>query len=142
LADEGELIVLAKVESVTGQPGDENRRAKAMVKEVWKGAKVDSVEYRVSPTFVCDISYAKQGETVLLFLVKEGTGWGIAWVGRGRMPMKKIDGKEYLTHFVDVIFPAGTPHAKSPEKSDGEFDQAVELSIVKELVRKEIDKKK
>jgi hypothetical protein len=143
LAEESEVIVLAKVESVSGQPDDENRRAKATVTEVWKGPKVKTVEYRVSPTFACDISDAKRGETVLLFLAKdEETGWGIVWAGRGRMPLRTINGKEFLTHFGDVIFPAETPWVKTPEKSEDGFDAAVELKIVKELVRKAINQKK
>jgi hypothetical protein len=143
LAEESQAIVMAKVESVTGRPEDGNQRAKAIVTEVWKGAKVKTVEYRVSPTFACDISDAKEGETVLLFLAKdEETGWAIVWAGRGRMPLMSINGKDYLTHFGDVIFPAETPGIRTPKKCEDGFDFAVELSIVKQLVRKAIDQKK
>src|SRR4051794_22351806 len=91
LAERSELTVLAKVESVSGREGDEIRRARATVMEVWKGPKVNTVEYLVSPTFMCDISHADRGETVLLFLAKNKGGvWYIVWAGRGRMPLRNI----------------------------------------------------
>jgi hypothetical protein len=143
LAEESDVIVVAKVDSVSGRPDDGNRRAKATVTEVWKGPNVKTVEYRVSPTFACDVSDAQQGESVLLFLAKEEeTGWGIVWAGRGRMPLRNINGKDYLTHFDDVIFPAKTPSVKTPEKRDDGFETAVELKIVKDLVRQAINQKK
>jgi hypothetical protein len=142
LVENSELIVAAKVESVSGWNFIGNRRAKATVTEVWKGAKVDSVEYRVSSTYVCDISDAKKGETVLLFLVKdEKGGWVIAWSGRGRMLLTTIDGKAYLS-YSSIRFPDETPRVRIPEASEDEFKIAVERGIVKELVLKAIGQKK
>jgi hypothetical protein len=142
LAEVGEMIVLAKVDSVRGLAIFNNRRATATVTEIWKGPKAETVEYRVSPTFACDISDASLGETVLLFLAKDEKGrWEIVWAGRGRMPLRMIDGKEYLTHFADVIFPDETASIKTPEKNKDGFEGAVELKIVKELVLKTMSQK-
>ena len=96
---------------------------------------LEIVEYRVSPTFACDVSDAKRDETVLLFLAEdEKAHWGIVWSGRGRMPLRMVDGKEYLTHFGDVIFPAETVSIRTPEKNQDGFNSAVELKVVKQLV--------
>ncbi|MDG3004599.1 hypothetical protein [Paludisphaera mucosa] len=142
LEEESELIVLARVESVSGGPEDEDRRAKATVLEVWKGPKTTSVEYRISPTFACDIAKATKGETVLLFLRKERTGWGIAWAGRGRMPIVNINDIKYTSFFSDVIFPDETPRVRAEEADGSGFEQAVELRLVKELVQKATEQKR
>ncbi|MDG3002479.1 hypothetical protein [Paludisphaera mucosa] len=148
LVEASELIVLAKVESVSEDPNVETRRAKATVLEVWKGPRTTSVEYRVWPTFACDIAYAKKGETVLLFLEKEETGWGITWAGRGRMPLVEMNNTKYLSYFSDVIFPDETPWVRTAEEDkrsfdqEGVFEQAVEMKLVKELVRKASERKR
>ena len=135
LAEASEMIVLAKVKSVNGWAFARNRRATATVIETWKGPKTEIVEYRVSPTFACDISDAKRHETVLLFLAKdEKAHWEIVWSGRGRMPLRMVNGKEYLTHFGDVIFPTETVSITTPEKNEDGFNSAVELKVVKQLV--------
>jgi hypothetical protein len=142
LATTSDVIVLAKVESVTGQPAEEGRRATAQVLEAWKGEKVERVEYLASPTFACDIADAKVGERVLLFLEREeDTGWVIAWAGRGRMPLISRDGKEYASAFGDVIFPEGTPEIAIPEAEEDGFDWAVELTLVRQLVSKALEEK-
>ena len=79
-----DLIVVAKVESVSS-PLIGKHYAKARVTEVWKGAKTNTVEFLASRTWTCDISEAKKGETVLLFLTKGGKSrsYAIAHSGRG-----------------------------------------------------------
>jgi hypothetical protein len=44
------------------------------VKEVWKGPKVETVEYRITPRHYLDISQSVPDETVLLFLAREESG--------------------------------------------------------------------
>ena len=142
LAKTSDVIVLARVESVTGHPSDLDRRAKATVTEVWKGPKTASVEFLASPTWVCDISDAKPDETVLLFLVKgKEAGWVINWAGRGRRPLRSLDGKTYVS-CAGVILPPGTPSITGPVGSEGGFDRAVELDTVQNLVMRAIRDKK
>ncbi len=136
LVDKSERIVLAKVESVQSGPGPEIRQARATVKEVWKGPKVETVEYRITPGFACDITEAVIGETVLLFLVKEESGWGSAWAGRGRMTLETLNTKEHLSYFNDVIFPDDTHSITFSDDKKAGFDRGVELKLVKELVDK------
>jgi hypothetical protein len=132
LVDVSERIVLAKVESVEDRTDLKIRRAKATVKEVWKGPKVETVEYQITPRLF-DNSQAVPGETVLLFLAKRDGDWRIAWSGHGRMTLETQDSKEYLGYF-DVIFPDGTPSVVLSENKKGPFSKGVELKLVKELV--------
>lgn len=138
LAQGSELIVLARVESVRelAVPGEYTAWATATVTEVWKGPDVKSVVYLASPTYACDISDALPGETVLLFLKKEeGLGWVITWSGRGRMPLLNRNGKDYVSHYNDVIFPDGIPEIPTPDKKEDDFHWVVELKIVRDLVK-------
>jgi hypothetical protein len=136
-----DLIVLARVDSVIGQAVRYNGRARATVLEVWKGHRIKAIDYVSAPQSECDISDAKAGEIVLLFLAKD-EGWHIAWSGRGRMLLKTSKRKDYLTHFMDVIFPDNTPLIQAPDTSDPGFYQSVELKTVKELVQKAVDRQR
>jgi hypothetical protein len=138
LVDVSEQIVLAKVDSLEVDPDPKHpdhkiRRAKATVKEVWKGPKVETVEYRISKSGFPDSSYAKSGETVLLFLKKEEGGWGIAWAGTGRMELKTQDSKEYLA-YERVVLPAGTPSVDLSGGKNERDNRGVELKLLKEMV--------
>jgi hypothetical protein len=134
LVEKSERIVLAKVESVQDGPNQKVHRAKATVKEVWKGPKVETVEYRIGPKRYLDSSGAALGETVLLFLAKEDGDWRIAWAGKGRMTLETQNSKEYLSHW-DIIFPGGTPSIAFPEDNKRlRYFKGVELKLVKELV--------
>jgi hypothetical protein len=134
LVEKSERIVLAKVESVQAGPDQKDRRAKASVKEVWKGSKIETVENRITPRHRLDSSEAVPGETVLLFLAKEDGDWRIAWAGKGRMTLETQNSKEYLSHW-NVIFPDGTPSIVFPEDNKRlRYYKGVELKLVKELV--------
>jgi hypothetical protein len=131
-----ELIVIAKVESVSS-PLIGKKYAKARVTEVWKGAKADTVKFLASPSWTCDISQAKKGETVLLFLTKDGKArsYEIAHSGRGRLPIRTVEGKSYATFWPDVILPKEVPTIDGPEL-ESDFIRAVEVDILRELVQK------
>jgi hypothetical protein len=142
LVETSERIVLAKVESVQAkvesaqamvEPDRKNRWARATVKEVWKGPKVETVEYLITPRHPLDSYKAVPGETVLLFLTKEDGDWRIAWAGYGRMTLVTQDSKEYLSYW-GVIFPDGTPSTALSGDKKGRSDKGVELKLVKELV--------
>lgn len=130
------LIVVAKVESVSF-PLIGKRYAKARVTEVWKGAKKETVEFLASPTSTCDISEAKKGETVLLFLSKGGKSgsYSIAHSGRGRLPLRTVAGKSYATFWPDVIFPKGVTTIEGPEPK-WDFIRSVEVTVLQDLVKK------
>jgi hypothetical protein len=141
-----DLIVVAKVSRVEDAPADTNaedkrfsavRVATAEVIETWKGAPVREIQYLASSTWTCDISDAKKGEEVVLFLTrtKGGPGLEICHSGRGRMPLRVVRGRTYATLWVfDVRLPEGTATIPGlePEYS---FIRSVELAKLKELVR-------
>jgi len=94
LAVSADVIVVAKVERVSADAGEE-RIAEAQVLEVWKGNPDPVVTFRASRSWECDVSDAKEGETVVLFLVeKPGTTvMSIAYWGQGRLPVSDEGGK-------------------------------------------------
>jgi hypothetical protein len=129
-----DLIVMAKVESVSsGLLG--KKYGKAKVAEVWKGTKTQSVEFLASPTWTCDISEAKKGETVLLFLTKSDSSrsYVIAHSGRGRLPLRTVAGKSYATFWVDVRLPQRTPTIDGPDPQ-WTFIRSVDVATVRDLV--------
>jgi hypothetical protein len=135
LVSECDLVVVAKVEKVN-HPIIGKRHAKASVVEVWKGAPTASVEFLAEPTWTCDISDAKKGETVVLFLYKEekSSRYEIMHSGRGRMPQRNIDGKTYADYWTDVRFPEGTPTIDGPDKEQS-WIRSIEVSTLKALVK-------
>ncbi len=143
LVSESEAILVAKVRSVGVRPDDGRVRALASVVEVWKGAKRETIEYSVTPQWICDITGAEPGETVLLFLAQDkSVGWHIVWAGRGRMPLTNIDGKAYVTFFMDVVLPDGMPFVRNSGTDNVGFGRAVELRILKQRVRELVTRAK
>jgi hypothetical protein len=133
LIQSSDLIVVAKVESVS-RPLIGKRYAKATIAAVWKGPKTEKVEFLASPTWTCDISEAKKGETVLLFLIKsdESRSYSIAHSGRGRMPLRLVDAKTYATFWPDIRIPNQTPTIAGPDPK-WDFIRSVELQVLRSL---------
>lgn len=131
-----DLIVVAKVESVSS-PLIGKKYAKGIVTEVWKGTNTATVEFLASPTWTCDTSEAKKGETVLLFLTKGGKtrSYAIAHSGRGRLPLRTFTGKSYATFWPDVILPKDVPTIDGPEPT-WDFIRSVEVTLLRDLVKK------
>jgi hypothetical protein len=136
-----DLIVVATVESVSS-PLIGKRYAKAKVAEVWKGTKTETVEFLASPTWTCDISEAKNGETVLLFLTRsvKSRSYAIAHAGRGRMPVRAVNGKTYATFWADVVLPEGTHTIEGPDPK-WKFIRSVDVSVLRDLVKGALQKK-
>ncbi len=139
LARESAIIVVAKVKSVS-QPLIGKRYAKAAVVEVWKGDQKERVEFLASRTWTCDVSEARKGETVLLFLTKGGKSrsYEIAHSGRGRMPLRTVNGKEFATFWPDIRLPKGTPTIDGP-RPEWDFIRSVEIAILRDLVNKVLE---
>jgi hypothetical protein len=136
-----DIIVLAKVEAVT-RPLIGKRYAKATVTDVWKGTQIDRVEFLASPTWTCDISAAKKGETVLLFLTKGGKSrsYAIAHSGRGRLPLRTVGSKSYASFWPEIRFPMDTPNIDGPEPK-WNFIRSVDVETLRDLVKKALQKK-
>jgi len=122
MSDRIVVAIVTKIEDVPGHPQREDDRmpppkvATARVVETLKGKPVDEVRFGASPTWFCDISSAKKGERVVLFLItQEEAPALIARFGRGRLPMRDVKGKAYAALPSDVILPKGTPTISETE---------------------------
>lgn len=135
LIDNSDVIVVAQVESVRGL-SFLHRIARARVREVWKGAPAERIEFVASRSWTCDVTEAHAGEEVLLFLhaTEKPNRYEIAFSGRGRMPLRTVNGTVYATFWPEVRLPEGTPTIDGPEP-DGDLLQSVELERLRELVR-------
>jgi hypothetical protein len=134
IIDGSDVVVVAHVESTTrtfilfG-----SRHARAKVLEVWKGDPGSEVEFLASPTWTCDISDAEVGETAVLFLKRSGSSYEIAHSGRGRLPVRQIEGRPYGTLWPGVILPeeVGTRPGPDPEFS---FIESVSVDDLRTFV--------
>lgn len=114
-----DLIVVATVTRVEAGPDELNPRdegfppvkvATARVVETWKGKAEENVRFVASPTWTCDISSAKEGEKIVLFLKrrKDLPIMDIAHSGRGRMRLRDVEDRPYAIIPEGVILPPGT----------------------------------
>ena len=147
LVNSSDLIVVARETKVEDGPADLNlgeevrspvKVATARIVEVWKGKAGPDVRYIASPTWTCDISEAKVGEQVVLFLSKSKRVpfMLIEHSGRGRMPIRDVNGKPHATIWVgDVQLPQGVATIPGPEPEYG-FIRSVDVSELKGAVRR------
>lgn len=134
VAARSELIVLARVDSLVSSEG-EPTVAFATVEETWKGPTHEHIQFIASPSWQCDAAEAVKGETVVLFLREDaGKPYRIGSNGRGRLPLRDIDGVKYVTIWDDFVLPLGTPMVPGPEP-EFSFKQSVELSRIRSLVQ-------
>jgi hypothetical protein len=109
--------------------------ATAETKRTLKGVPVRTVRFYASPGWICDTSHAISGETVLLFLNGPTDGnFAIALAGRGYMPLRNVDGKEYATLWTDVILAKDAPVIPGPDPKY-RFIVSVELSYLEAVIK-------
>jgi hypothetical protein len=147
LVDSSDLIVVACETNVEDGPaelnfGEEVRSpitvATARIVEILKGKAGPEVRYIASPTWTCDISKAKAGERVVLFLSKSKHApfMFIAHSGRGRMPIRDVNGKQHATIWVgDVQLPRGVPTVPGPNP-EYSFIRSVDVNELKGAVHR------
>jgi hypothetical protein len=141
------LIVIARVAAVEDGPAGIKtegngafpplRVATAEVIEVWKGGPLREVRYIASPVQNCDVSHADEGERVVLFLgsrtdtpIRE-----ISHLGRGRMPIRQIEGKPYATIDTKVVqLPEQIVTIPGPEPRYSWY-RSVKLNDLRQFVR-------
>jgi len=145
LVDGSDLIVVATVTKVEHMPPDADLReeldspfqvATARVVEVWKGNAGPEIRYISSPTWMCDISGAEPGERVVLFLTKQDSERFllIEHAGRGRMPIRDVNGQPHATIWVDdVQLPSGIATIPGP-KPERELIRSVEVSDLRDAI--------
>ena len=109
---DSEFIGVVRVARIgVGIPFLKRRRATATILESWKGRASGSVTFRAAPTWTCDISDAKQGEEVVVFI----QGGELQLAGRGRMPIFLREGRRLAAMWPDVRLPPGLATEAGPE---------------------------
>jgi hypothetical protein len=134
LVARSDVIVVATVTGISPSPGNRHVSAGAVVERTLKGSMTGTFRFLASPTWTCDVSTAVQGETVLLFLKRRPDGhFIIGHSGRGRMPLRTVGDKTYVTLWTDVQLPSGAPTIAGPD-SNASFLVAVELGYLEALI--------
>jgi hypothetical protein len=131
-----EEIVIATVTDVSSKPAPHMKPiyASAVVQRTLKGSLAGAFRLRAYPTWSCDISEAVKGETVLLFLRRSDDGYfTIQYAGRGRMPLRVVDGRTYVTLWDDVVLPKAVPTIAGPDPKYA-FIVSVELAYIESLI--------
>jgi hypothetical protein len=157
LVRQADVIVLGTVVDVTTVKGVKVARVKVL--ETYKGRKVNELFFLAQPTWTCDISDAVKGETALLLLSSytdprsgmekmflsplpsrkdfEGAGNAMFLIidsGRGRMPLRTVNGQQYATLWVgDVRLPASVQTGRNPNQKYS-FIRSVRLTDLVGLV--------
>jgi hypothetical protein len=131
-----DVIVVAEVESVS-RPLIGKRYAKARVIQVLKGKESGAIEFLASARGIEDVSDAKKGEIDLLFLTRipQSQSYTITFAGRGRMPLRVVAGKTYLTLWPDVVLPEGTTTIEGPDPQ-WRFIRSVEMARIRDFIEK------
>jgi len=99
IAESDEIVVAKVTELLPTSTSDRDLvYASASVEKTLKGTLRDSFLFRASPAGICDASGAVKDETALFFLARNGDGtFYITGAGRGRLPLREVDGKTYVT---------------------------------------------
>ncbi len=135
-----DAIVVAKVSELLPTSTSEKDLvyATASIQRTLKGTLADSFLFRASGGWICDTSGAVKDETALFFLGRGDDGtFYIQWAGRGRMPLREIDGKTYVTLWDNVVLPKGAPMVPGPDPRY-DFIRSVELTYIEDLIRKQL----
>jgi len=136
-------IVLAKVTELLPTSGSERDLiyASASVQETLKGSLSGSFLFKASPQGICDDSKAIKDETALFFLDRGSDGiYSIHYAGRGRMPVREVGGKIYVSLWDEVTLPEGAPRIAGPDPKYS-FITSVELDYLEAMIRKNADRK-
>ena len=132
-----DAIVVAQVVRVSGPPRHSGREriATAQVLRSFKSPLDGSFRFLASPTWTCDLSDAVDGEVVLLFLNRrDASSFAIAHSGHGRMPLRRVAGKTYVTLFTNTVrLPPDAPTIPGPDPAVS-LVVSVELPYVRALV--------
>ena len=126
------LIVVAQVENVT-EKGDVSI-ATARVIDVWKGQPAATVKFRASKSWICDVSTAIPGETVVLFLAGDAQAVvpAIAYSGIGRLPVNNAEGTQSVMLYGSLFTKVLKHEAGAPQDT---FSGHVTLAMLKRHVQ-------
>jgi hypothetical protein len=157
--------VIAVVDDVKIHSVNEVHIAEATVSKIVKGpSDLKTLYFVASPTWTCDISAAEEGESALVFLHKisdrsavfdkdlgydfelpaEGYDplYQVSHSGRGRMPIREVDGEKYAEIWLgDVRLPKGL-ETKPGREPEYDFIQDVKLDEILGTLKKIVPKRR
>jgi hypothetical protein len=139
IARSDEIVIATVSELLPTSTSDKDLvYATASIQRTLKGSLSDSFLFRASAGWICDTSGAVKDETALFFLGRGDDGtFYIQHAGRGRMPLRVIDGKTYVTLWDNVVLPKEAPTVAGPDPRY-EFIKSIELTYIEGLVRKQL----
>ena len=127
--------------------------AELRVDRVLKGpAETTRALFVAAGTWTCDITEAARGEAGLYFLhreeedqsgklgkaVQEAFGsrelLRVQWSGRGRMPLREVDGRSFATYWTEVEMPADLENIPGPETRYESFIRSAPLDELERRV--------
>jgi hypothetical protein len=74
-------------------------------------------------------------------LVGSSHFWQVSWSGRGKMPIRNVQGKRYVTLWTgDVRLPASIPTIGGPERKYSAFIRSAPVSPVLDFVRRSLER--
>ena len=136
LVGRSEVIVVGCVSQVGTDPAMHMRVASVRVDETWKGTALESIKVCLGRRGACDVSTAAVGERVVLFLERDtknaAGGLWIAHLGRGRAPIRDVNGTATCSLSVD-IGPIQAPPRGGSAPTDVRLDEL--RLVVRDLVR-------
>lgn len=109
------------------------RVARAQIVENWKGVSSE-VEFLASPTWICDITTASVGDTLVFFLARaRGRRYEVLHAGRGLMPVRETTAGPVADFWPDVQLPAEVATLDGPDL-EADFIRSVALDVLRSLV--------
>jgi hypothetical protein len=142
LVDNSDVIVIAKVIRLK-MSGTRTDWAKAKVLQTLKGNSPDTVQFRAYPTFPCDGTTARMGETAMFFLRDQPLSkhYEIESFGRGRITTRTVGQSRQALLPYGVVFPSKIMNRviidtiKIDQNRHTYFNYWVEFDYIKDLVK-------
>lgn len=139
LVAQSDAIVIARVSQVTSAkvPAHPSRSgnvvyADAIAQRALKGSVAGNFRFLAQVAFICEVTGAMKDEDALLFLYRDSDGsLNIMAFGHGRMPLRTVNGKQYVTPTSYIILPKDVPTIPALDPSSR---VSVELASIEKLV--------
>lgn len=115
--------------------------ADAIAQRTLRGSLSGKFRFLAQTDFICSVTGAVKDEIALFFLYRDTSGsLNIMVAGNGRMPLRTVKGKQYVTPTSLIILPKDAPTVVLPEdaltipKPGAKFSLSVELASIEKLV--------
>jgi hypothetical protein len=134
-----DAIVIARVSQITSAkvPAHPSRSgnvvyADAIAQRALKGSVSGNFRFLAQVDFICEVTGAVKDEDALFFLYRDSEGsLNIMAFGHGRMPLRTVNGKQYVTPTSYIILPKDVPTIPALDPSSR---VSVELGSIEKLM--------